>query len=104
MWALCVKNQELVMRKWVLSALISLVPLVCLLVYFNRVIQRAVCLDSGGLWLGLYQGCDVPIEQGYYHLTISPISAIIFLIVWALLIFLISIALKRFAGFSKTKP
>jgi len=91
------------MRKWVFSVLISLVPIVCLLAYFSRVIQRAVCLDSGGLWLGLYQGCDLPIEQGYYSFTINPISAVIFLAVWFLLIFLISIVLKRLSGLSKTK-
>jgi ABC-type multidrug transport system permease subunit len=91
------------MKKWVFSALISLIPIVCLLAYFSRAIQQAACLDSGGIWLGLYQGCDLPIEQGYYHLTISPISAVIFLAVWLFLIFLISIVLKHISNLSKTK-
>jgi uncharacterized membrane protein len=91
------------MRKWVFSVLISLIPIVCLFTYFSRAIQRAVCLDSGGLWLGLYQGCDFPIEQGYYYLTVSPVSAAIFLAVWFLLIFFISIILKRLSRSSKTK-
>jgi len=91
------------MKKWMFSVLISLIPIVCLLAYFSRVIQQATCLDSGGIWLGLYQGCDLPIEPGYYHLTISPISAVIFFAVWFLLIFLISIVLKHISNLRKAK-
>ncbi len=84
------------MRRWILSVVIALAPIVCVVIYFYRAIQQAVCLDSGGIWSGLYQGCDLVIDEGYYSLTISPISAVIFAVIWLLLFFLISIVLKRF--------
>jgi len=89
------------MRKWALSAVITLIPIVCLLVYFYSAIQRAVCLESVGLWLGLYKGCDLVLDEGYYSLTISPISVAIFVVVWLLVVWLVSLVLKRFQVFNK---
>ncbi|EGG93795.1 hypothetical protein IMCC1989_734 [gamma proteobacterium IMCC1989] len=46
--------------------------------------------------MGLYQGCDVAIDEGHYALTISPVSAMILVAVWLLLFWLVSVVLKRF--------
>lgn len=84
------------MKRLILSAVISLIPMVCWCLYLNMVIQRAVCIESGGLWLGLYQGCDLVVDEGFYSLTISPISAAILVGIWLSLVALISLVLKRF--------
>jgi hypothetical protein len=84
------------MKRWILAASIASIPLVCVAIYFYMEIQKAVCLQSYGIWLGLYQGCDLAIEEGYYALTISPIYAVTLAAIWLLLFLLISIVLKRF--------
>jgi hypothetical protein len=89
------------MKRWILAALIALIPLVCVVIYFYVVIQEAVCLQSGGIWSGLYQDCDLVIEEGFYALTISQIYAVMLAAIWLLLFLLISIALKHFKVLSK---
>ena len=84
------------MKRWILAASIASIPLVCVAIYFYIEIQKAVCLQSYGIWSGLYQGCDLAIEEGYYALTISPIYAVTLAAIWLLLFLLISIVLKRF--------
>ena len=84
------------MRRWILSVLLSLIPVVYLLFYFYGNIQHAVCLSSGGKWLGIYRGCDLAIDQGFYSLTISPFFAVIFAAFWLLLALLIYLVLKHF--------
>ncbi len=89
------------MKRWILAALIALTPLVCVVIYYYVAIQKAVCLQSGGIWSGLFQGCDLVIEEGFYALTISPINAVMLAAIWLLPFLLISIALKYFKVLSK---
>lgn len=66
------------MKKWIISlaisALISCLGLVC---YINFMAQDG-CLDSGGRWLGLIQGCDGGNDYSMQYLA-TPIAISIFL-------------------------
>lgn len=83
------------MKRWMLSVVISLIPIVCVLFYYYRVIKQAVCLESGGLWLGFFQGCDLTFDEGYYSLSVSPVSAVILVAIWAVLVWVVSLVFKR---------
>jgi hypothetical protein len=92
------------MKRWVLSVFISLIPLIVVAIYYYQAIEQAICLNSGGSWLGVFKGCDFPVDGGFYSITISPISGIIVFSVWLLVIFLISSILKRFKILSSNGP
>ena len=66
------------MKRWVvslaISTLISCLGLVC----FISFMAQDGCLDSGGRWLGLIQGCDGGNSYSMQYLA-SPIAIAIFL-------------------------
>ena len=84
------------MKRWILSIVISLIPIFCLVFYFYKVLQEAVCINSAGFWLGFYQGCDLEIGGGFYAINISPITAVLYTVAWLALIWIVNLVLKRF--------
>ena len=66
------------MKRWVISLAISALVSCLGLVYFISFVAQDRCLDSGGRWLGLIQGCDGGNGYSMQFLT-SPIAIAIFL-------------------------
>lgn len=66
------------MKRWGISLAISTLISCLGLVYFLSSVTQDRCLDSGGRWIGLIQGCDG--GNGYsIQFLISPIAIVIFL-------------------------
>ncbi|SMF27474.1 hypothetical protein SAMN02745866_01744 [Alteromonadaceae bacterium Bs31] len=65
------------MKKWFVCLLISVIICVLGLIYFIRTKVITVCVESGGLWLGLLEGCENGggISMQYFG---SPLAVIIF--------------------------
>ena len=83
-------------KRWILSIVLSLVPVIGIFGYYYLEIQKAVCLSSEGVWLGFYEGCDVPIGSGFYAITIHPTEMVTALVIWGALLALIYFLLGRF--------
>ncbi|MBL4826948.1 MAG: hypothetical protein JKY66_04425 [Spongiibacteraceae bacterium] len=66
------------MKKWIVSLSISVFVSCLGLVYFVVFMGQDRCLDSGGRWLGLAQGCDGGDGYAMKYL-MSPLAITIFL-------------------------
>jgi hypothetical protein len=87
------------MKKWITSGVVSGFFIACLLAYLYGFIQQDKCLDAGGRWLGLVQGCDSGTYESYY-VVVSPVSVIVLVAIWFLLSWLVSIIYKQFQNSS----
>lgn len=74
--------------KWIVSASLSSVFTFSMLIYLYQLTKKDICLDSGGQWLGFFQGCNGAVDEGYY--AISPIAIVILVIFWIFLTWIIS--------------
>jgi len=66
------------MKKWIICFGISVLISSLGLVWFISSSAQDGCLDSGGRWLGLIQGCDGGNDYSMQYLT-SPLAIGIFL-------------------------
>ena len=66
------------MKKWIICLGISVLISSLGLVLFISSSAQDGCLDSGGRWLGLIQGCDGGNDYSMQYLT-SPLAIVIFL-------------------------
>lgn len=66
------------MRKWMISLAVAAMISSFGLAYFIGVSAEGVCLDSGGRWLGLIQGCEGGSGYSMQYLK-SPLAIAIFL-------------------------
>ena len=66
------------MKKWIISLAISSLISILGLVWFISFSAQDGCLDSGGRWLGLIQGCDGGNGYSMQYLG-SPLAIVIFL-------------------------
>ena len=66
------------MKRWGVSLAVSALVSCLGLVYFISFMAQDRCLDSGGRWLGVIQGCDGGNGYSIQSLT-SPIAIVIFL-------------------------
>ena len=83
------------MKKWIVSGGVSGFFIACLLVYLYQFILQDKCLDAGGRWLGLVQGCDGGTYESYYFV-VSPASTIVLVFIWLALSWFVSLIYKRF--------
>ena len=51
---------------------------------------------SVAVWLGFYEGCDMPLGSGFYAITMHPAVMVTALVIWGSLIALIYFLLGRF--------
>lgn len=83
-------------KRWVLSIVLSLTPIIGFVGYYYLEIQKAVCLSSSGVWLNFYEGCEIPLDSGFYVITIPPSVMLATIVIWGALIVLIYFLLGRF--------
>ena len=66
------------MKKWIICLAISVLVSSLGLVWFISSSAQDGCLDTGGRWLGLIQGCDGGNSYSMEYLA-SPLAIVIFL-------------------------
>ena len=82
------------MKIWIVSGTVSLIATTILSACIYHFIQRDMCLDSGGRWLYLVEGCDGAIYENTFYV-ISPIAIAALSIAWLVIYWLISLGCKK---------
>jgi hypothetical protein len=49
-------------------------------------VSKGTCISSGGAWLGMFEGCDILIDEGFYAMHISPMYFVIFVVFLVLMV------------------
>jgi protein-S-isoprenylcysteine O-methyltransferase Ste14 len=78
-----------------LALSISLLPLVLFVLYIYLSVFEAICISYGGAWLGVFEGCDILIDEGFYAMHISPMYFFVFIVLFLVLMVASNLFLKK---------
>jgi hypothetical protein len=87
------------LKRLALAFSISLLSLGLFVLYFYLSVFKGTCISSGGAWLGVFEGCDILIDEGFYVMHISPMYFVFFMVVFLVLMVASNLILKKLGIF-----
>jgi hypothetical protein len=83
------------LKRLALAFSISFFPLGLFVLYIYLSVSKGTCISSGGAWLGMFEGCDILIDEGFYAMYISPMYFVFFMVVFLVLMVASNLFLKN---------